>query len=103
MHVQDTTPFKAPSSLSYSPYAEALIESVRREKRSDSSIRDEIYESLCSHTQIAADDIQVSVNDGDVLLEGTVPEREMKTLAEDVVEKCFGIREVMNHLEECHS
>lgn len=87
------------STLSYSPYEDSSLEAARSKRRSDKSIREEIYEMLSNHTVIHAEDIHVSVSEGDVTLAGTVPERTMKTLAEEVAEKCFGIRDVLNQID----
>ncbi|WP_413612249.1 BON domain-containing protein [Bdellovibrio sp. HCB-110] len=70
----------------------------RNYKRSDERINEEINEMLTRHSSIDADDITVEVKEGEVTLSGTVPERRMKHLAEDVAEGCFGVRDVTNNI-----
>lgn len=70
----------------------------RNYKRSDERIIEEINEMLTRHSSIDADDINVEVKDGEVTLSGSVPDRRMKHLAEDVAEGCFGVKDVTNNL-----
>lgn len=70
----------------------------RNFKRSDERINEEINEMLTRHSSIDADDINVEVKDGEVTLSGSVPERRMKHLAEDVAERCFGVKDVTNNI-----
>lgn len=67
-------------------------------KRSDERIKEEVCEMLTHHHDIDAEDIEVDVKNGEVTLFGTVPERQMKHLAEDVAERCFGVTDVTNNL-----
>ena len=53
---------------------------------------------LTRHHDINAEDIEVSVNEGEVTLAGTVSERRMKHMAEDVAERCFGVKDVVNNI-----
>ena len=68
-------------------------------KRSDERIREEVSEELSRHPEIDASEIEVQVNNGEVTLTGTVNERHMKRMAEDVVEECFGVTDVHNNLK----
>ncbi|MGE5086553.1 MAG: BON domain-containing protein [Bacillota bacterium] len=67
-------------------------------KRPDERIKDDICEMLTRHFDIDAQDIEVDVKDGDVTLSGTVPERRMKYLSEDVTERCFGVKDITNNI-----
>lgn len=67
-------------------------------KRSDDRIKEEISEVLTRHHEIDASDIEVEVKEGDVTLSGVVPERTMKHLTEDIVERCMGVHDITNNL-----
>lgn len=67
-------------------------------KRSDERIKEEVCEMLTRHNSIDADDIEVEVKDGEVTLSGSVTERRMKHQAEDLVEQCFGVKDVVNNI-----
>jgi osmotically-inducible protein OsmY len=67
-------------------------------RRDDSRIHDEVCERLTAHSEIDATDIEVTVRDGEVTLEGTVYDRHEKYLAEDVVDDVLGVRDVHNRL-----
>jgi len=49
-------------------------------------------------TNPTADEIEVSVQNGEVTLQGAVPERHMKRDAEDCIESISGVRQVHNQL-----
>jgi hypothetical protein len=66
-------------------------------KRSDERIREDVNDALSDGT-IDASDITVSVDDGEVTLSGTVESRNMKFLAEQLAEQCFGVKDVVNQL-----
>jgi hypothetical protein len=67
-------------------------------QRSDERISEDICELLTIHGNIDASDIDVNVQNGEVTLEGTVPNRPMKRLAEDVAESVSGVKDVHNRL-----
>ena len=67
-------------------------------KRSDDLIREDANDHLTQHSYIDATHISVRVEDGEVTLEGTVPDRDQKHYAEEVVEKIHGVNNVINHL-----
>ena len=67
-------------------------------QRADDRIRDDVNERLTRHPDIDASDIEVQVNNGEVILTGTVDHRDAKRMAEDVAEEVFGVREVHNQL-----
>lgn len=67
-------------------------------KRSDERIKEDISERLMQHGHLDASGITVQVQDGEVTLTGTVPDRQTKRLAEDVAEQCSGVSDVQNQL-----
>ena len=67
-------------------------------KRSDERIRDDIYERLTDSHHIDARAILVDVNQGSVTLNGTVTERRMRYMAEDLVERVSGVSNINNQL-----
>jgi osmotically-inducible protein OsmY len=72
--------------------------SPRDYRRADASIREEINECLTRDGEIDAGRIQVSVDNGEVTLSGTVGAREERRLAEAVAQACLGVKGVRNKL-----
>jgi osmotically-inducible protein OsmY len=68
-------------------------------QRSDERIREDVSEELTRHPDIDASDIDVKVEKGEVTLTGTVEDRHAKRLAEDLAERCPGVRDVNNQLK----
>lgn len=66
--------------------------------RSDERIRDDANDCLTDDWQIDAVDITVSVDKGEVTLDGTVSDRMSKRRAEDLVEDISGVKHVQNNL-----
>lgn len=66
--------------------------------RSDDRIKEDVNDRLEQHGEIDAWEISVMVQSGEVTLEGTVPDRLMKRLAEDVAEESPGVKQVHNRL-----
>jgi hypothetical protein len=66
--------------------------------RSDERIKEQVSEKLEESGDIDASEITVEVRGGEVTLEGTVPDRWMKRMAEDVAEECSGVKQVQNRL-----
>jgi hypothetical protein len=60
-------------------------------KRSDDRIFEDVNEQLTRHHLIDASDIEVSVQDGEVTLRGSVDFRQTKRLAEDIAENVSGV------------
>lgn len=66
--------------------------------RSDERIREDVNDALTDDWRVDASNIQVSVSSGEVTLDGTVPSRDHKRRAEDVVEDLSGVKHVQNNL-----
>ncbi len=66
--------------------------------RSDERIREQVCEALADDHHVDASSIEVVVKNGDVILTGTVDDRQQKRQAEDVVERCAGVKDVQNQL-----
>lgn len=67
-------------------------------RRSDVRVQEDVCDALTQDDEIDASRITVKVEHGEVTLEGTVPERDMKRAAEDCVEDVAGILQVHNRL-----
>ncbi len=67
-------------------------------QRSDDRIKEDVSEALSRDGDLDASEIEVIVVSGDVTLEGTVPDRESKRLAEDLAEDLPGVKQVQNRL-----
>jgi osmotically-inducible protein OsmY len=72
-------------------------------RRSDERLREEISEHLMADPDIDASELTVNVKDGEVTLEGSVPDRQTKRDAEDCVENVLGVRQVNNRLRVSES
>jgi hypothetical protein len=66
--------------------------------RSDERIREIICEILTEDDRIDATHVEVTVRAGEVVLSGTVEDRPMKRLAEDIAESIGGVKDVQNQL-----
>lgn len=51
-----------------------------------------------ANERLDASDVRVSVDDGRVTLEGTIPERRMKPYIESLVDACPGVQDIDNRL-----
>jgi hypothetical protein len=67
-------------------------------KRSDDRVMEDVSDLLERHPGIDASEVEVQVRDGVVTLNGTVPQREMKRMAEDIIESVAGVQDVENHV-----
>ena len=67
-------------------------------QRSDERLKEEACDRLTADPDVDATDIEVSVQGGEVTLDGSVCERRMKRDAEDCVESIHGVREVHNRI-----
>ena len=66
--------------------------------RSDARISEDVHERLTDDAGVDASGITVSVENGEVTLNGLVPTRYQKRRAEDCVEDVSGVRHVQNNL-----
>lgn len=66
--------------------------------RSDERIREDANDRLTDDHHVDARRISVRVEQGEVTLSGTVPDRTAKRRAEDLVERISGVRHVQNNL-----
>ena len=66
--------------------------------RSAERVTEDVNEALMDDHDVDATHVRVSVEDGEVTLEGTVASRSQKRRAEDVAERCRGVRDVHNRL-----
>jgi hypothetical protein len=66
--------------------------------RSDDRIREEVCDCLSDDPHIDASEIEVSVNNGEVTLSGSVSDRNAKRHAEDIIEHLSGVKHVQNNL-----
>jgi len=66
--------------------------------RSDERIREDVNDRLSDDPFLDASDIEVQVNNGEVVLTGTVENRIDKRRAEDIAEDVSGVTNVLNQL-----
>lgn len=66
--------------------------------RTDERIRDDVCDQLTDHPEVDARYIDVAVENGVVMLQGTVPERAMKYGAEDCSWHVHGVKDVDNRV-----
>jgi osmotically-inducible protein OsmY len=66
--------------------------------RSDDRIKEDVSDRFEDHYYLDASDIDLEVNDGNVVLSGSVNSRYAKRLAEDLAEQCSGVKNVENRL-----
>lgn len=67
-------------------------------RRSDERIREDICEAMTEHPQLDCRDVEVAVEDGTVILSGTIEERRLKRLAEDIAYDVPGVEDVVNQI-----
>jgi len=66
--------------------------------RSDDRVRDDVNDRLTDDPFVDASEIDVSVQNGEVTLGGTVDSRQAKRRAEDIAENVSGVKHVQNNL-----
>ena len=62
-------------------------------------IREEVYSRLTQHGHVDATGIEITIDNGEVLLEGTVDSEATKRLAQEAVETVTGVSSVQNLLQ----
>jgi hypothetical protein len=72
-------------------------------QRSDERIKEDVSEALYKNPNVDASDVEVKVESGIVTLSGTIEDRQMKRLAEDVAARVSGVLNVMNLLTVHHN
>jgi osmotically-inducible protein OsmY len=70
----------------------------RKYKRPDDRILEDVNERLTLHPMIDATDVEVTVQNGEVTLAGSIETNLMKRLAEDEVDCVWGVVDVHNQL-----
>src|SRR4051812_40409850 len=65
-------------------------------RRADERIEEDVNEALTDSPDLDASEIEVKVSNGEVTLSGTVTERSAKRMAEDIAERCSGVKDVRN-------
>lgn len=70
----------------------------RSYQRSDDRIREDIQDMLMEDPYIDASEVEVTVQNGEVVLNGFVDTKQIKRRVEDVVESVTGVKEVQNQL-----
>lgn len=66
--------------------------------RSDQRILEDVSDELTRDWRVDATNITVTVQDGEVTLDGTVPSRSQKRRAEDISDDVSGVKNVQNNL-----
>ena len=67
--------------------------------RTDDKLKDEINEKLYHDSHVDASDVDVTVENGEATLTGTVENKMAKRRIEDIVESIAGVRDVENRLK----
>src|SRR5690606_30612427 len=67
-------------------------------RRSDARIREDVCEAMTEHPMLDCSDIEVAVEEGEVILTGTVGEWRFKRLAEDIATDVRGVTDVLNQI-----
>jgi len=67
-------------------------------RRADDRIEEDVNEALTDSPDLDASEIEVKVSNGEVILSGTVAERSAKRTAEDIAERCSGVKDVRNEI-----
>lgn len=68
-------------------------------KRNDERIKEDVCDRLTEHPLIDASTIEVKVQNGEVTLTGTVQDRQMKLLIEQVTDTISGVQDVTNNVK----
>jgi osmotically-inducible protein OsmY len=70
----------------------------RNYRRCDDRVCEDVCQRLTDDPEVDASDIEVVVQEGEVTLSGTVPDRYMKRAAEDAIAEVSGVRDVHNQI-----
>jgi hypothetical protein len=91
-----------PEENSIKPAPTHVGKGPRGYKRSDERIWEDVCEALSAHPEIDASEMEVEVKDGVVKFTGTVDNRLIKRMAEDLVEDISGVADIQNELHLKH-
>jgi len=75
-----------------------LLRGPKNYKQSDEGILDKVAIALHRSHEVDASDLEISVKDQCVYLKGTLPDKRMRYLAEDLVEDIPGVRDVFTQI-----
>lgn len=67
-------------------------------KRSDERIKEDACDSLYRADDIDSSDVEVAVQNGEITLTGTVPDRHMKFMVENICERVTAVTDITNNL-----
>lgn len=84
--------------LPYNPWTAQGPHTGKGPKRADARIKEDVDDQLHDHAWLDARDVDVTVNQGEVTLAGTVATRQDKRLAEELVDTVPGVIDVHNRL-----
>ncbi|HRI50151.1 MAG TPA: BON domain-containing protein [Pseudomonadota bacterium] len=104
--VDSTHPTRSPAARqgpgvpgrSWPRFAELFGKGPKGYTRSDERIHEEVDQCL-SEGYLDASGIEVSVKDGEVILQGSVASGKDRRLAEELIEHCRGVRDIDNRLK----
>jgi hypothetical protein len=85
-------------SAGFSPRSGLRGKGPRGYKRTDERIAEEVNDVLTENDSLDATEVQVSVQNGEVTLSGTVDNRFERRLAEDLADSVSGVQHVQNNL-----
>lgn len=71
--------------------------------RADERIREDLCARISECTELDASDVEVKVQDGEVILSGTVPERRFKHRIEEIAGRISGVIDVRNEIRLQHA
>jgi hypothetical protein len=91
--------FGLASSPSVTPRGGFSGKGPRGYTRSDDRVREDVCDRLSWDDEVDASDVTVTVSQGEVTLEGSVPDRHSKRRAEDIAENVMGVKDVHNRLK----
>jgi osmotically-inducible protein OsmY len=67
-------------------------------QRSDERLKEDIYERLINRWDLDSTEVTVRVSNGDVTLEGSVPDRRTRHEIENLADDAHGVKEIHNNL-----
>jgi hypothetical protein len=75
-----------------------IVRNPKNYTRSDERIREDVCDRLSVSRQVDPSELEVSVSAGEVTLTGTVSDRQMKFVAEEIADDVPGVHDVHNQL-----